>query len=359
MRILRRMLLRQFIPILLVALLFFVMLLQLIDVFGNIWRYFANDVSFREVLKIALLYTPKCVSFAIPVSFLFAISYTLGLFYANNELFAIFGSGVSLYRLVLPFLTFGIILSIGGFWFDDAVVIPTYQKKNQEYSLAVQQVTSLSQAKVTVTSPDQRVVYFADYYNDAQTRLQGVTVVVRDSSMNLVSRIDASWAEWVGARWILHECRGFFWDEGTKALTDEKQNVYDSPLYGEPPDTFRKLSRSVEEMNRAESERYVTMIRRAGLTYRDALTDYYRKFSFACTPFIVAFIASSLGGAFKKNILLMSLLSSLVISVVYYVAQMVMDILAKNGVVPPLFGAWAPFALFLVLGFMLFRTART
>jgi lipopolysaccharide export system permease protein len=359
MRILRRMLLRQFIPIFLVALVFFVLLLQLLDVFGNIWRYFAHDVPFLEVVKIALLYTPKCISFAIPVSFLFAISFTLGLFYANNELFAIFGSGVSLYRLVTPFLIFGILLSIGGFWFQDTIVIPTYQQKNQEYARAVKQVTTLSQAKVTVTSPDQRVVYVADYYNDAQTRLQGVTVIVRDGQMNLVSRIDAQWAEWVNTRWVLHECRGYFWDQGTKLLSDEQQKVYDSPLYAEPPDTFRKQSRSIDEMNRAQSERYVAMIRRAGLTYRDALTDYYRKFSFACTPFIVAFIASSLGSAFKKNILLMSLLSSLVISVMYYVAQMVMGILAKNGVVPPLFGAWAPFAFFLVLGFMLFRTART
>ena len=44
MRLLRGMLLRQFIPILLVALLFFVILLQLIDVFGSIWRYFAHNV---------------------------------------------------------------------------------------------------------------------------------------------------------------------------------------------------------------------------------------------------------------------------------------------------------------------------
>ena len=137
------------------------------------------------------------------------------------------------------------------------------------------------------------------------------------------------------------------------------QFVCGHPCGTEPPDTFRKLSQSVDEMNRVQSERYVAMIRRAGLSYRDALTDYYRKYSFACTPFIVAFIASGLGSAFKKNILLMSLLSSLVISVVYYVAQMVTGILAKNGVVPPLFGAWAPFALYLVLGSMMFRTART
>ncbi|MGA2977474.1 MAG: LptF/LptG family permease [Spirochaetia bacterium] len=359
MRRLRRMLLGQFLPIFIVALVFFVLLLQLIDIFGNIWRYFAHDVSAREVAWIALLYVPKCIAFALPVSFLFAISYTLGLFYANNELFAIFCSGVSLYRLVLPFIALGVLLSVGGFFFEDAIVIPTYQQKNQTFELAVKQVTSLSQSNVIVTSPDQRVVYVADYYNDAQQRLTGVTVVMRDAQMTLLYRIDAGWAEWKETRWILQSCRVFAWDPQTQLLSDSRQDSYDSPLLSEPPDTFRRLAASVDEMNRAESERYVDMVRKAGLDNRAVLTDYYRKFSFACTPFIVAFIASSLGGAFKKNILLMSLLSALVISVGFYVAQMVTAILSKNGLIQPLTGAWAPFALFLVLGFMLFRTART
>jgi lipopolysaccharide export system permease protein len=353
------MLLRQFTPIFVVALVFFVLLLQLIDVFGNIWRYFAHDVPALQVAWIALLYTPKCLSFALPVSFLFAISFTLGLFYANNELLAIFGAGVSLHRLVVPFLALGLILSVAGFLFNDAVVIPTFRMKNQAYSLAVKQVTSLSQANITVTSPDQRVVYVADYYNDAQARLNGLTVVVRDDKMQIVSRIDAQWAEWSGNRWTLHDVRTFTWDGTTKTLSDERHQTYDSPLLSEPPDTFRKLAGSVQDMDRVESQRYVALIRKAGLPYREALTDFYRKFSFACTPLIVAFIASSLGSAFKKNILLMSLLSSLVISVGFYVAQMVTGILAKNGYVPPLLGAWAPFTLFLVVGFMLFRTART
>jgi lipopolysaccharide export system permease protein len=359
MKLIYRMLIQQFLPIFIVALIFFVMLLQLIDVFSNIWRYFAHDTSVAQIAWIALLYTPKCIAFALPVSFLFAIAYALGLFYADNELFAIFGSGVSLYRLVLPFLVLGAVFSVGGFFFEDTVVIPTFQSKNDTYTEVVKQVTSLSQSNVAVTSPDQRVVYVADYYNDTQSRLTGLTVVIRDSRMTLVSRIDAEAAEWQGTRWILQGCRVFTWDSKTRLLTDSVQPRYESPLVNEPPATFRRLARNIEEMSRSESERYVAMIRRAGLPYREALTDFYRKFSFACTPLIVAFIASSLGSAFKKNILLMSLLSSLVISVGFYVAQMVSAILSKNGLVPPIAGAWTPFILFLGLGFMLFRTART
>ena len=359
MRLLYRMVIRQFLPLFILAIVFFVLLLQLIDVFGSIWRYFAHDVGLGEIGWIALLYMPKCISYALPVSYLFGISYSLGLFYANNELFAIFGSGVSLQRLVAPFLALGIILSVAAFFFEDSVVIPTFRMKNDAYAAAVKQTESLSQSNVTVTSPDQRVVYQADYYNDAERRLSGVTVVVRDSDMMLAQRIDAQWGEWESTHWVFHDCRVFTWDPGTATLSNQKTAIWDSSLLAEPPDTFRKLSRNVEEMDTAESRRYVAAIRKAGLPFRDALTDYYRKFSFASTPLIVALIASSLGSTFKKNILLMSLLAALIISVVYYVSQMLAAILSKNGYIPPLAGAWSPFSLFLVLGFMLFRTART
>ena len=361
MKRLTLMLLRQFAPIFLVAMVFFILLLQLIDVFGSIWRYVAHDVPIREVARIALLYVPKCISFALPVSFLFSVSFTLGIFYANNELFAIFGSGVSLHRLVVPFIALGLALSVGAFYFEDTVVIPTFKQKNDEFNLAVKQVTSLSQQRVTVTSPDQLVVYTADYYNDAQKRLTGLTVVVRDANRELVERIDAASADWQQTRWVLRGSRIFTWDAATGILKDEQHDTWDSPLLSEPPETFRRLAQSVDQKNRADAERYVRLLRRAGLTdfYREALTDYYRKFSFAGTCLIVAFIASSLGSTFRKNILLMSLLSALVISVGFYVAQMVAAILAKNALIQPFAGAWGPFALFLVLGFMLFRTART
>ncbi len=263
MRLLRRMLFQQFIPIFVVALVFFVLLLQLIDIFSSIWRYFAHNVSFSEVAWIALLYVPKCISFALPVSFLFAVAYSLGLFYANNELVAIFGSGVSLYRLVLPFLVLGAALSVGGFFFEDQVVIPTFHSKNEMYDLAVRQVTSLSQSNVAVTSPDQRVVYVADYYNDALSRLTGVTVIIRDEHLGLVSRIDAQTGDWQGGQWVLQGCRIFSWNPAEKVLTDRSEPTFVSPLLTEPPATFRRLARNVEEMTRAESDRYVAMIRRA------------------------------------------------------------------------------------------------
>jgi len=358
-RRLDRMLLASFAPTLLVAILFFVLLLQLIDVFGSVWRYLAHEVPLAEIGRIALLYAPKCVAYSLPIAFLFAVSYTLGQLYARGELAAILGSGVSLYRLVAPFLALGLTFSAASFFFEDAVVIPTYARRNAAWSAAVKAVTSLSQANVTVASPDQLEIYQADYYNDAQRRLTGLTVIVRGSDLAFERRVDAAWAEWSADRWVLHDCRVFSWDPLAGALRDARMDTIADPAFDEPPETFRRLTRDVEEMGFREARGYVELLRRAGFSSAEALTDLYRKISFACTPLIVALIASSLGSAFRKNILLMSLLAALVISVLYYVFQMVTGILAKNGVIPPLAGAWIPFTLFLVMGAMLFRTART
>jgi lipopolysaccharide export system permease protein len=55
----------------------------------------------------------------------------------------------------------------------------------------------------------------------------------------------------------------------------------------------------------------------------------------------------------------MSLLVSLGVSVVYYVIQMVSGLMAYSGYISPIVGAWAGFAMFTVVGVLLFRYSRT
>jgi len=354
------MLLKAFLPVFLISLLFFVLLLQLIDQFANLWRYASNGVGLSTMGAIALLYVPKCLSFALPVAFLFSISFTLGMLYTHNELVAVFGSGISLPRFIRPFIVLGLLFSVGGFFLEDRLVIETYRKKNEAFAAAVKMVTTESQSNVTVMSGDRRTVYQAQYYNDAEKKLNAVLIVDRDAAGALERRVDAAWAEWKETRWVLHDCRIFRWDKEGMSLSDERIGVLDEPRWSEPPLTFRKLTKKVEEMNRRDAQEYIGTLRRAGASTEGAQTDYYRKFSFACTPLVVAMIASSLGSAFKKNVLLMSLLTSLVISVVFYVLQMVTAILAKNGMIlSPIMGAWMPFLFFLLVGAFLFRMART
>jgi lipopolysaccharide export system permease protein len=75
--------------------------------------------------------------------------------------------------------------------------------------------------------------------------------------------------------------------------------------------------------------------------------------------FVVMILSISMGGRFKKNILLMSLLSSLGSAVIFYVMEMITMMMAKLGYIPPVYGAWFPVAAFIIIGIFLLRGAKT
>jgi lipopolysaccharide export system permease protein len=69
-------------------------------------------------------------------------------------------------------------------------------------------------------------------------------------------------------------------------------------------------------------------------------------------------LSISMGGRFKKNILLMTLLTSLSSAVIFYVMEMVSMMLSKLGFIPPMAGAWFPVVVFIFVGFLLLRNAK-
>jgi lipopolysaccharide export system permease protein len=351
------MLLRSFLMLLAIALLFFVLLVQMFDLFSNLWRYLAQDTSLSAILRIGWLYLPKCISYALAPALLFACSYALGLLHKNNELIAILGSGISLYRLLAPLLLLGLALSLGSYWFEESVVIDSLRLKNELYRASVKLELPLSRTNVTVTSADGRIIYQADFYDDKKQSLNGVLILRRDAEGRFQERVDAERASWNGGNWVLQNARRYRW-EG-EVLREEQLAQLDEKSLGEPPSTFRKSTRRVDEMGAAQARVFVTQLRRAGLPYREALTEYYRKYFVALNPLIVLLIASGVGGRFRKNVLLLSLLAALLLSVVYYVGQMISLILAKNSLIPPLAGASVSFIVFFAGGLAILRTART
>lgn len=357
---LRNMVLKQFIPVFLVTMIFFVVLLQLADLFGNMWQYMNNEVPISSILYISFLYIPKCISFSLPIALLFAISFTLGNLYANNELIAIFGSGISLIRFTSPLLISGILLCFISFYFEDLVVIPSYKQKNATSMELKGLKSTFSNTNVTIISGQGNVIYNLDYYNDEAMTMSNVIVIKRDVNGSFISRLDGESAKWNSdeSLWEFQKCRLFMWDSMENYIEEKNFTSYSDPMFNEEPDTFRKVTRNVDEMPITDAKQWILSLKKAGLPYRDSLTDYYARFSFALTPFIVAMISCALGGKFKKNILLMSLLSSLILSVVYYVIQMIMALMAKLGHIPPFAGAWTSVIIFLFVGLGLFRTAK-
>jgi len=359
MRTLTKMILKDLIPVFLVSLIFFVMVLQLLDIFNNLWKFLNNEVPLATVFHIALLYIPKCISYVLPVTILFSVTYTLGNYFTNNELIAILNSGISLFRLSLPILVLGLSISLGSFLFDQYVVIDTFRVKNEMTKALTGQEENYNNSQVTIMSQGIGRIYHAVFYNDGTKELSRPLILERNDQGRLLRRVEADRAVWQEGTWLLQKVRiyeDFANPEGPQlTILDE----YTDDNFDEPPETFRRDLRNVDEMTLKDARIWILSQMKAGLPYKESLTDYYRRFSFALTSFIVTLISCALGSRFKKNILLMSLLSSLGLSVGYYILQMISSLMATYGTVTPLMGAWLGFILFLLGGIILFRYAPT
>jgi len=201
MKLLQRYLLKLFIPTFVVAMLFFILLLQLGDLFANIVAYLQNGAQFKDIVKVMWLYIPKCIAYSVPLAILFAGSYTMGNLYAQNELTSIFSAGISLGRFTLPLLVLGFFFSVGMIFFEDNVVIKYFYEKTQLSKKLLQEEESLDTQDLVILSELGKIVYTADYFNAENQTLANAYIIVRDEDGNLSLVIKSSHMVWNEDRW--------------------------------------------------------------------------------------------------------------------------------------------------------------
>ena len=348
-------LLRQFLPIFLVAISMFVFLLILIDLFANLVRYLNNDVPVAQMLKISLFFIPRCISYAMPISLLFAAAYTLGDLYAKNELTTVFSSGIPFGRFTVPLVAVGLFASIFSFFLDDVVVIPTLKIKNELTRRALNQMVTKTNSNVVIKARNGLLVYSVDFFDNENLVLNGISIIEMTEKGEFVSQIRARSASWNETYWEFNNAVIYEYIDGILRINPLGYNT----SYDELPEMFMRKSVNVEELSAKQAGYLVNDLRSSGLPYYDEQADYYHRYSFATTSFIVMVLSISMGGRFRKNILLMSLFTSLSVAVVYYITEMLSMTMAGLNYIPPFIGAWFPVVLFIVIGLSLIWSAKT
>ena len=257
---------RKFIPTFIITMLFFSIVLCLVDLFMHLWEYIQRAIPFASLMHLMLLYIPKTLWYAAPLSMLFAVAFTLSMMYANNELTVIFASGVSLFKFTLPLLVVSLGLSVGFFFFEDNIVVPYYKQKVEFQKELLGETDTKDNNNVVIISNAGLTVYKADYYDDLNKRLYGLVVVNRneDRSLNrIVYGSSAIWNEELGY-WKISDGVVYRYSDGSMSVEKELTNSVMMTL-DEPPDTFRNFTIDVEEVNTTDALAYIDTLKRVGL----------------------------------------------------------------------------------------------
>jgi lipopolysaccharide export system permease protein len=357
--ILAKYLYKRFMPVFAGAVAFFSLVLVLVDLLMNLWKFIQNQVPVLQVFYLMLLYVPKTVWYAVPLGILFASSFTLSNLYADNELTAVFASGVSLFKFALPLLVFSFFMSFALFAFEDRLVVKTYAKKTEMQSQMLKEEKSFNNDRIVVLAEGGNIIYKADFYDDAQKRLHNVYFIFRDKNQKMQAVIHADSAKWddEAGKWKLQN--GMQYTNKSGAIEMESVSAEFTNRLVEPAETFRNNTISVETVTVKEAKEYVEHLVRTGLPYNEELSLYYKKFAFPFVVFIVVFLSIGLSGKTSKNVMLTSLAFSISAAVLFYVTQMITMLLAKFGYISAFSGAWFPVILFTIISVVLLRFART
>jgi lipopolysaccharide export system permease protein len=321
----------------------------------NLVHYLNYDASMKSILKVSLYYIPKSYSYALPVSTLFAVAYTLGDLYAKNELTSIFSSGIPFWRLGASLIIFGFIAAIFSFYFEDRIVVPTFKIKTKMTRELRQQTETKTNSDIVIKTSGGKLINSVDYYDYDNAILNGLSIVEKTDEGLFKSQIRAPSARWDSERWVFSSPLIYEWDDKFLRV----KNLVLSEDYAEDPETFRRSSINSQDLSVRDAHGLVNDLKEAGLPYVNALADYYHRFSFSSVSFIVVILSISMAGRFQKNIMLMSLFTSLSIAVVFYVIEMITMMMGRLGYIPPVVGAWFPVIFFIIIGLFLVFNAKT
>ncbi len=350
---------RLFLPLFIGAMLIFTFVLELVDLMMNIWKYIYNSVPPSVIARIQMLYLPKSLTWALPLSILFASCYMLSMLYSRNELTALFASGVSLLRFTSPLIVFATVLSVCFFFFQDKVVVPFNGEYETIKNEALGQKENLNNDHIVILSNMGQVIYKADFYDDSLQRLHNLYLILRNEDRSLKCIIKTDYASWnkEEGHWFLSNGVQYDYD-GNNLIAGTVKTAAEAVLV-EPPETFQNNTISVEQATVKEAKAYVEHLKNTGLPFSEALSQYYNKFSFPFVMLIVVFLSIGISGKSERNVFVISLTLSVGAAVLFYVTQMVTMLMAKFGNVSPIVGAWFPVFIFIILSGVLLKFTRT
>lgn len=358
MRILRNYIIRELTYPLLMSL----FTLTFIFLVGNLVKIadliLNKGVDFFGVLYFLYLIIPEMIVFTLPTSVLAAILLVFGDLAENNEIIAVRANGINIFRIMLPVMVLGFILS--------ALVLVVNDQILPEYSF---------KARKTVKS-----LFIRDPFAYLKP---GVPAKILDNYIFIAREIDG---EHLGnvtiyepmpegpTRTILAEtCQIDRLENNTKMRIRLFNGTIDEPDENDAK-VFNKLDfevyelpiidiHSVENIGKKTREFSIDQLYAKLKTDKNLSQDkkkeykieIHKKIAFSFGCFVFTLIGLPLAVITKKGNMLLSFGISIMVITAYYLLFSWAQVIAIQGLLPPAFALWLPIVIFFAIGIYLIR----
>ncbi len=348
MRLIDRYIIKQFLVTALFSLLAVTVIFVVIDAMEKLDNFIDRQATAMIVMRYYFFFIPEIIKLITPVAVLLASLFVTARMSTQNELTAMKSSGISLYRIMVPYIIVALVVTALSIYFNGWIVPLANQKKiGLERVYLSRNMTSASTANIYIQDSPTQILSIG-YYDDSRTMATRVSIQdFGDTDRTaLVRRVDASSMQWdsTARSWILQSAtRRTF--SGEKEIIERFQTLSAGKLHFTPED-LRKKQEKPDEMDYYSMERFIENQQRAGQDVARWLVDFYSKISFPFATVIVVLFGVPFASVKRRGGVGVQLGISLLICFVYLIFMKVSQVFGYNGDLNPLLTAWMANILF-------------
>jgi len=360
MRILDKYSIKNFMPPAIYCLVSFIFMYMIIDLFGHLDEILRNKVAAGILAQYYYLLLPIIFVQVIPVVILLATIYVFSDMNKHNEITAMKSAGVSIIKIVMPFLVVGISVSLAVMLINEMAVpkanIETTRIKQTyiEHIKGGQEKNSVID-DVAVYGEGNRLFYIKEF-EVSKRRLNEIIILEHDSLNNPVSKIIAKTGRWKHNAWVFYNCIIYRLKKNGELIG--KPLVFEKKIMNikETPKDFYRGQYQADLMNFSQLLEYVRKFDRVDKKVaRRLAVDLYYKTSFPFISFIVVLLGMGFGLNSRRGGAAWGVGISITISLIYYATMAIFLALGKGGWLNPLFCAWGANIIFLIIGITLLK----
>lgn len=334
------------------------------DLIFDLIDYFNNGVRILTIIQLFFLNLPAIIVVSLPMATLLGTIMAFGRLSGDSEITALRAGGISIYKLVVPALVIGLLMTTLTVAVNEYVV-PEANYLNEQIVWEFQhgQRKPSTQSNLLLPAKDSKgrpdfFLYTGQY--DAETGVMK-DVIFQDFKegrpVQLIEAEEAVWANNGGWKFLNGRITHLKAGERIPALTFTEYT--NTGLIYEPKQ-LSKLNKKIDDMNIGELKRFIDFQARQGKDVNKELVSFHQRLSIPFANFIFALLAAVLGiQPQRSGGSATGMGISIAVIFVYFSLMTIGSALGEQGTLPPFLGAWLQNFIFLIIGsIMLYKVGK-
>jgi len=339
-----------------------VVLFSLFTVLEMVDEIAAHKVPWAVVARFLWYLQPQAIYWMAPLAFLLGLLVELALLGKRNELVAMRGAGISLYRVALPVVLTGLGVSAGLFALDYYHLPYANQRqemlRNQIKGRPAQ--TFVPSAQRWIFGQRLRIYHYS-YYDPVEPLLGRVSVLeLEPGGFSIGRRIVAQQARWSAPieAWVFEQGWERVFRQG-ETVGYKEFKAASFPELNESPAYFQKEVRESSLMNFRQLGDYLSDLRQAGFDVTRLDVQWHKKFSFPLMAAVIVLLAFPFGVSVGGRGAVSGLAVGIALGFAYWALMGFFEAIGNFGLLPPLLAAWGPTLAFALAGVYLTLQVET